>query len=143
VCTQNEPKLTKVKKSSDAAPAFWSAVGEGGGHTPLCLSATIEPSTGKLEHRTNPKRCQPHSPPATALQNLAEAPNLPGMSTHSPHGVTSTLNQFVAHAAPSVTRVVKVFTLGAWAAVGVQVMMPWAEMLAFVTTPAAFVTESV
>src|SRR5436190_23498240 len=41
----------------------------------------------------------------------------------------------------SVTMVVNVLVLGPWASVGVQVMMPLAEMLALVTTPAALVTD--
>jgi hypothetical protein len=53
------------------------------------------------------------------------------------------VNRFVADGAPSVTRVVKVFRLGTWLVVGVQVTMSWGQMLALVTAPEEFVTDSV
>ena len=42
----------------------------------------------------------------------------------------------------SVTTVVKVLVLGPWASVGVQVMTPLAEMVAWVTGPLALLTVS-
>src|SRR5438309_4811676 len=62
--------------------------------------------------------------------------------------LTTTVNELVAlrfwaltaSGLESVTMVVKMLVLGPWASVGVQVMMPLAEMLAFVTTPKSLLT---
>src|SRR2546427_279009 len=65
--------------------------------------------------------------------------------------LTTTMNELVAlrfwaltaSGLESVTTVVNVLVLGPWASVGVQVIMPLAEMLALVTAPATEVTDKV